>query len=150
MIARFRVATRATGVRRTIHVHVYDDRDELRSAHAKYRDREPVEDVGGAVVITSGFRWPRPETQPGIVMLLWTGQLTTRTIAHEATHAAAYLAFMDDLTGWDSRARTYLIGDHEPMAYAVGDIASEVIRNLYRLRLLPVLDRPSDDIAGDE
>jgi hypothetical protein len=78
-------------------------------------------------------------------MRLWTGQLTTRTIAHESLHAAALIAFMDALPGWDSRARTLLIGDNEPLAYAVGDITSEVVRNLYRLRLLPNSAPEEDD-----
>ncbi|MDL5351168.1 hypothetical protein [Microbacterium sp. zg-YB36] len=72
-----------------------------------------------------------------VTMRLWTGQLTTRTIAHESTHAAAAFFFMDSIPGWDSRARTHLVGDHEAMAYLVGDFTAEVVRNLYRLHLLP-------------
>lgn len=70
-------------------------------------------------------------------MRLWTGQLTTRTIAHEATHAAACMVMYDALPGWDARLRTFLNGDNEAMAYAVGDIAAEVTAQLYRHRLLP-------------
>lgn len=117
-------------------VHVYDDRDELRAMHAKYRGCAPHDDIAGAVVFTQGFRWPAPVPGPIVVMLLWTEQLTTRTIAHEATHAAAGFAFMDDVRGWDSRARAYLMGNHEALAYTVGDISSEVVRHLYRLKLL--------------
>ncbi len=65
-------------------------------------------------------------------MRLWTAQLSTRTIAHEATHAATAFFFMDSVSGWDTRARSVLIGDHEPLAYLVGDITADTIRNLYR------------------
>lgn len=137
MIARFRVATRACGPRRVVHVHVYDDQERLARQHARDRGIPHDPDTAGGVTIRGGWYWPHPDPQPPIVMRLWTGQLTTRTIAHEALHAAAFIALMDALPGWDSRARTLLIGDNEPLAYAVGDIAAEVVRNLYRLRLLP-------------
>jgi hypothetical protein len=137
MIARFRVATRACGPRRTVHVHIYQDRERMARQHCKDRGRPYDDSVHGGVAIRGGWHWPHPDPQPPIVMRLWTGQLTTRTIAHEALHAAAFIALMDALPGWDSRARTLLIGDNEPLAYAVGDITSEVVRNLYRLHLLP-------------
>ena len=138
MVARFRVATRATGHRRQVFVHVYDDREELARAHAAARDRpyDEHEDTAGGVVIQQGFRWPKPEVTPITVMRLWTGQLTTRTIAHEAVHAAAPFHFMDCTPGWDSRARPLLMGDNEPLAYAVGDISADVSANLYRIGLL--------------
>lgn len=135
---RFRVATTATGPRRQIWVHVYEDRDEMARAHETARGRvlDPNNVIAGGVVCQQGYRWPKPDPTPVIVMRLWTGQLTTRTIAHEATHAAALLFFMDCVRGWDSRARPYLMGDNEPLAYAVGDISSDVIGHLYRLGLL--------------
>ncbi|WP_114589412.1 hypothetical protein [Microbacterium arborescens] len=138
IVERFRVASRATGVRRQVEVLVYDDRLELARAHAADRGYEfdPEDDVAGGVVIRSGFAWPRPDPGPIVVMRLWTGQLTTRTVAHESTHAAAAFFFMDSVPGWDSRARSVLIGNHEPLAYLIGDFSSEVIRNLYRVGLL--------------
>lgn len=138
MIHRFRIATRASGTRRQVFVHIYDDQEELARQHCKARDRQydPAADIAGGVVIQQGFRWPKPEYAPVIVMRLWTGQLTTRTIAHEAVHAAAPLYFMDGIPGWDSRARAFLVGDHEMLAYLVGDISAEVIKQLYKLRLL--------------
>lgn len=138
MIGRFRVASRASGVRRQVFVHVYDDREELAGEHTKARNMEydPDADIAGGVVIQQGFPWPRPAYTPTIVMRLWTGQLTTKTVAHEAVHAAAPLYFMDGIPGWDSRARAHLIGGHEMLAYLVGDITSEVIRNLYKLKFL--------------
>lgn len=138
MIHRFRVATTASGIRRQVFVHVYDDREELVKAHCKAREREyePNSDIAGGVVIQQGFPWPSPDTTPIIVMRLWTGQLTTKTVAHEAVHAAAPIYFMDGIPGWDSRARAFLIGDHEMLAYLVGDITSDVIRNLYKVKLL--------------
>ncbi|MFF9565745.1 hypothetical protein ACF1AJ_20520 [Leifsonia sp. NPDC014704] len=148
MVARSRVATRATGIRRQVFVHVYDDQAELARAHAEARDRayDPDDDVAGGVAIQQGFQWPRPETTPVVAMRLWTGQLTTRTIAHEATHAAAAFYFMDCVAGWDSRARAHLMGDHEPLAYLIGDLAAEVTAELYRLGLLP--NRPHEEAAG--
>lgn len=130
---RFRVATRATGIRRQVFVHVYDNREQMHEAHeiARNKPYDPTHDVGGGLAVQQGFRWPRPEVTPIIVMRLWDGQLTTRTIAHEATHAAAYLYFMDSVPGWNSRARTALLGDHEPLAYAVGDLTAEVVKQLY-------------------
>lgn len=138
MIERFRVATRASGIRRQVFVHIYDDREELAREHCKARERpyDPAADIAGGVVIQQGFPWPSPVYTPIIVMRLWTGQLTTKTVAHEAVHAAAALYFMDGIPGWHSRARAHLIGDHEMLAYLVGDITSEVVRNLYRLKLL--------------
>ena len=145
MVARFRVATRAssdnTGIRRNVYVHVYDDREKMARAHAAARARnyDPADDVAGGMAMqtTHGFRWPSPDPGPVLVIRLWTGQITTRTIAHEAAHAAAAIFFMDHMRGWDSRARAVLIGDHEPLAYAVGDITSDIVANLYRLKLLP-------------
>lgn len=136
-VARFRVATTATGRRRQVHVHVYRDRGTLARRHCAARGRPYDPDVHGGVTITGGWHWPHPDPQPPIVMRLWTGQLTTRTIAHEALHAAALLHMMDVMPGWDSRQRALLIGDNEPLAYAVGDITADVVTNLYRLRLLP-------------
>lgn len=138
MIHRFRVATRATGIRRQVFVHIYDDLEELKREHCKARDQpySPDDDIAGGVVTQQGFRWPQPEVTPIIVMRLWTGQLTTKTVAHEAVHAAAPIYFMDGVPGWHSRARSVLIGDHEMLAYLVGDISSEVVRHLYRLKLL--------------
>lgn len=140
MVARFRVATRASGRRRQVYVHVYDDQEQMARAHTEAREREydPAEDIGGgmATQTSSGFSWPSPDPGPVLVIRLWTGQLTTRTIAHEATHAGAVIYFLDAMPGWDSRARGILLGDNEPMAYAVGDITSEIIAGLYRHRLL--------------
>lgn len=139
MVARTRVATRATGIRRQVFVHVYDDREQMARAHTKARDRvyRPEDGIAGGVAVQQGFSWPRPEYTPIVVMRLWTEQLTTRTITHEATHAATAFYFMDSVPGWDTRARSLLMGDHEPLAYLVGDIAAEVVSELYRLRLLP-------------
>lgn len=140
MFRRFRVATKATGVRRQVFVHVYDDREVLARAHTQARDRayNPENTIAGGVVVQQGYRWPLPEYGPIIVMRLWTGQLTTRTIAHESTHAATTLYFMDCVPGWDSRARSVLIGDDEPLAYLIGDITAEVVSKLYELKLLTV------------
>lgn len=147
IVARFRVATRATGPRRQVYVHVYDDREQLARAHNAMRGRgyEPERDgdiAGGVSTSLSngkpGFWWPDTPVDHAVnVMRLWTEQLTTRTISHEAVHAAATMCFMDTMRGWNSRLRTFLIGDNEPMAYAVGDITADVIRELYRLKLLP-------------
>lgn len=140
MIGHFRVATRASGVRRQVFVHVYDDQEDLARAHAKARGSEydPDGDVAGGVSWTGDWYWPRPPADRLIVVMrLWTGQLTTRTIAHEATHAAAALYFADSLRGWHSRARAVLAGDHEPLAYLIGDIAAEVTAGLYAHHFLP-------------
>jgi hypothetical protein len=136
IVARFRIASRATGIRRQVHVLVYDDREELARSHHRDRQRPYNDDTAGGVVIRQGFKWPQPDPGPIVVMRLWTGQLTTRTIAHESTHAAAAFHFMDCVPGWDSRARAVLVGNHEPLAYLIGDFTAEVVRNLYRLRLL--------------
>lgn len=135
---RFRVASRATGIRRQVWVHVYDDREEMARAHQLARGRaySPADDIAGGVV-HDGFRWPKPDPTPLVVMRLWTGQLTTRTVAHESTHAAAAFYLMDCVEGWDSRARTHLLGNHEPLAYLIGDFSAEVIAGLYRHELLP-------------
>lgn len=139
MVARFRVATRATGIRRQVWVHVYDDREQLARAHCKARDRayDPDEDIAGGVTLDQGYRWPAPEVTPCVTMRLWTGQLTTRTIAHESLHAASIFYMMDSVPGWDSRARATFMGNDEPLAYLVGDITAEVITSLYRVGLLP-------------
>lgn len=139
MIDRFKVATRATGTRREVYVHIYDDRAELARAHAEARGKTytPEEDIaGGLSTMTRGYHWPNPVGEVWLVMRLWTEQLTTRTIAHEATHAAACMVMFDSMAGWDSRLRTFLNGDNEPMAYAVGDITAEVVRMLYERKHL--------------
>lgn len=134
---RFRVATRASGIRRQVWVHVYNDREEMARAHQKARGREyrPEDDIVGGVAYR-GFRWPKPDPTPLVVMRLWSGQLTTRTVAHESTHAASAFYFMDCVEGWHSRARAHFLGNHEPLAYMVGDITSEVIAGLYRFDLI--------------
>ncbi|MBA8988959.1 hypothetical protein FHW23_000191 [Curtobacterium pusillum] len=140
MVARFRVATRASGRRGQVYVHVYDDQQQVARAHTEARGREydPADDIDGGMVTqtSSGFSWPAPAPDPVLVIRLWTGQLTTRTIAHEATHAGAVSYFLDAPPGWDSRARGILLGNHEPIAYAVGDMTSDVIAALCRRRLL--------------
>ncbi len=120
-------------------MHVYDDIVDMQKAHAKALRREWVDgqDVGGGMAVEQGFSWPRPDPGPALTIRLWTGQLTTRTIAHEATHAAAVIYLMDHLPGWHSRARPILMGDNEPLAYAVGDITAEIVRGLYKIGLLP-------------
>lgn len=141
MVARFRVATRASGRRRQVYVHVYDDQQQMARAHTEARGREydPADDIGGgmATQTSAGFSWPAPDPGPVLVIRLWTGQLTTSTVAHEATHAGAVIYFLDVMPGWDSRARGILLGNHEPLAYAVGDITSDIIAGLYRHGLLP-------------
>lgn len=136
---RFRVATRASGLRRQVWVHVYEDRDLLHRAHYRALEKPyvPGDDVAGGVTFTGGWRWPKPDPGPIVVMRLWTGQLTTRTIAHESTHAGCALYAADVMPGWDSRMRTLVLGDQEPLAYLIGDIAAEVTAGLYRLRFLP-------------
>lgn len=138
IVARFRVATRATGHRREVEVLVYDDREQMARAHCDHRgiEYQPDDDIGGGLAFRGGWWWPTPDPYPIVVMRLWTGQLSNRTVAHEATHAASLFFFTDYVKGWESRARSYLMGDHEPLAYAIGDITSEVVRMLYKKRLL--------------
>lgn len=141
IVARFRVATRATGQRRQVYVHVYDDREQMARAHHEGHGRryDPVRDgntAGGLAVQSAGYRWPRPDPGPVLVMRLWTGYLNIRTVAHEATHAATTLYFMDCMQGWDTRARAVLYGDDEPICYAVGSITEDVLEHLHRLDLL--------------
>jgi len=139
VLARFRVATRATGVRRQVWVFVFDDLEQLGRSHAAVhkRDYDPDDDIAGSVTIQQGFRWPSPDPGPAIVMRLWTGQLTASTIAHEAVHVATALYFMDVLPAWDTRARTVLMGTHEPLAYVVGDLTQRINDCLHRLHLYP-------------
>lgn len=145
MLARFRVATRASGdgvgIRRQVYVHIYDDLVELQKAHAKALGHEWVEgeNVAGGMASQTrvGFSWPKPDPGPVLVIRLWTQQLTTRTIAHEAGHAAAVIFFMDHLPGWDSRARGIYMGNNEPLCYAIGDITAEIVSGLYKIGLLP-------------
>ena len=136
---RFRVATRASGIRRQVWVHVYENRAEMHQAHYRALEKpyNPDDDVAGGVVFTGGWRWPKPANgHPVVTMRLWTGQLTTRTIAHEATHAACALYAADVMPGWDSRQRALVLGDNEALAYLIGDISAEVIAGLYRLKFL--------------
>jgi len=138
IIARFRVATCATGKRRQVYVHVYDDRLDMARAHAAAR-RKPFDEAStvlGGVAIQQGYRWPSPDVTPPVVMRLCTDHLTSNVIAHEAVHCATSFYFMDCVPGWESRARTTYIGDHEPLAYCVGEITSDVIAGLHRRGLV--------------
>lgn len=139
MVARFRVATKATGIRRQVYVHVYDDREEMQRAHAAAQGVpfDPSETVAGGVAQQQGYRWPRPVAGPVVVMRLCTEHLSTWVIAHEAVHCATSFFFMD-CARWDTRLRSVFTGTgaDEPLAYTVGDIASEVIGRLYPLGLL--------------
>jgi hypothetical protein len=148
MAARFRVATRATGIRRQVYVHVYDDREQMARAHHEGRGRvydeaRDGDTAGGLAVQTrAGWRWPRPDPGPVLVMRLWTGQLDIRTVAHESTHAANSLYFMDRMKGWDTRARSVLFGDDEPICYAVGDLTEDILGHLHHRGLLTDKERP--------
>lgn len=132
IVARFRIASRATGIRRQVEVLVYDDREQMARAHCAHRGIQYDPDVGAGVAYR-GFHWPKPDPQPVVVMRLWTGQLSTRTISHESTHCAAAFFFMDGVAGWNSRARTVLMGNHEPMAYLVGDFTASIVDRLFKL-----------------
>lgn len=131
---RFQVATSASGQRRTIDVWVYDTLEELRAAAHRFNPLRSFIDAAGCFQ-HSGYRWPSPEQAWFGIIRLYRGQLTTETIAHESTHAAAEIYFAD-CTQWDSRARAHFRGDNEPLAYMVGQLASRITAQLYRIGAL--------------
>lgn len=143
-IARFRVATRATGTRRTATVFVYATTADLRIAANRFslHHAEPPwapethDDTDGCCQI-AGYRWPQPERTHLAVIRLAVGHLGTGLIAHEATHAAAEFTFADTVPDWDAPAREHLHGANEPLAYAAGHLTAGIVVGLRRRGLVP-------------
>ncbi|MDR6794383.1 hypothetical protein J2X12_002880 [Pseudarthrobacter oxydans] len=134
---RFQVATRATGFRRVVQVHVYEDLDELRAATQRQWTTSEGHSDAAATCTSFDSLLPAPEHSHTVAVIrLWTGQLTTRTVAHEVTHAAMHIYFLDRLRQY-AQARRHLHIGNEEIAYMVGDMSSDVIERLYRLGLLP-------------
>jgi len=133
-VARFRVTTTATGRRRTVLVLVYDQVEDMRR-EASAGDGQDHSRADGVCQLTRGYRWPMPDHVP-LVIRLHRGELYTEVIAHEATHAAAEIIRADAVPGWDTRARTVLRVDFEPLAYAVGELTQRIVSRCFRLGLL--------------
>lgn len=130
MILRFPVATRATGARRVVQVHLYDDVDELRAATNAQLPAAGTNADAAATCTSFGTMVPAPRHGHTVAVIrLWVGQLTVRTIAHEVTHAAMHIYMMDRVRLY-SRAWSHVHVSNEPVAYMVGDLSSDIIARL--------------------
>lgn len=134
---RFQVATRVTGCRRVVQVHVYEDLEELRAATQRQWTTSVGHSTAGATCTSFDSVLPAPKHGHTVAVIrLWTEQLDTRTIAHEVTHAAMHIYFLDRLKQF-SRAHPHMHIGNEDVAYMVGDMTSDVVQHLYRIGLLP-------------
>ncbi len=128
---RFRVSSRATGVKRGALVHVYPDKPSLLAA-ARAWGTEVNEADTGAITHSFGYSWPAsPSLRNMALIRLHVDQLDSNTIAHEATHAAMHIYFAD-CAGWESRARAHMTGANEEIAYLIGDLTGALHFQLHK------------------
>lgn len=131
MTERFQVSSRATGMRRTIDVWVYDTVEELRQAASCFSPHLTVDEAHG-VCQTPTYRWPRPPGAWFGVIRYHRGQLDAATVVHEVTHAAMEIYFAD-CTDWNSRTRAHFRADNEPIAYLMGELVERVNNGFHRM-----------------
>lgn len=128
---RFSVSSLATGVKRSVLVHIYPDKPALVAAARAYGSTVSETDTG-AITHSFGYSWP---ASPGLrnmaLIRLHADQLDSNTIAHEATHAAMHIYFAD-CAGWESRARAHMTGGNEPVAYLIGDLTGAIHYQLHK------------------
>lgn len=130
---RFSVSSRATGVRRSVLVHVYEDREALLAAANAFGF--PEQSAPGGLTHSFGYPHPAPEHLRHMALIrLHRGQLDSNTIAHEAAHAALHIYF-GDCAKWHSRARAHVTGNNEPLAYLIGDLTGAIHFKLHELGL---------------
>jgi len=137
---RFQVSSRATGVRRTLDVWVYDDVEAMRAAARRFFPEHAYLTTGACCQIP-GYRFPRPAGPWFGIIRYFRGQLDTETIVHEIAHAAMEIYFAD-CTSWDSRTRAHFRGDNEAIAYLVGELASRVTQGMRRAGIRTELETP--------
>ena len=130
MTVRFQVSTRASGLRRTIDVYLYDTVEELRAAASNASPDHSFESTGGVCQVPS-YKWPRPDLAWFCVIRLHRKQIDFDTVAHEATHAAMEI-YHADIMKWNAKARAHFRADNEPIAYLVGEITERILFNLQR------------------
>ena len=89
-----------------------------------------------------GYTWPNPPGPWFGIILMHKEDLTTRVIAHEATHAAMEIYHADMLTDEKMKHPTKFIheafnGSNETIAYMVGDLSRAIVQECYLRKLFP-------------
>lgn len=118
-------------------VKIFDDLDKMHN-YARYH--EGIKNVGKCYGRCHSYKMICIEDDgtespwyDGGYILLWTGQLQTETITHEAGHAA--LAYIDFHTKLDVTKIRSDIEVEEAAMYSLGFITSEIINKLYKYDL---------------
>lgn len=131
---RFQCSTTASGRRRTVQVHVYDDVERMRRAASQWRAK-PDSHYDRAEGVTHCVERRRYEPDGTVVIhpsagiiRLWTGRLTTEVVAHEAAHMACGIYRMDH-NGNDPNED---MEDEEVLCYLVGELTRGIVNGLYR------------------
>lgn len=133
---QFQISTRNSGRYRTIQVCVYESVKEMREAGAEYNSSS-VEEMGKVWGLCQAYYKERLDgkhwvksPEAGYIRLV-KDACRTGIIAHEATHMAVAI-YQQDIQ------RTIPDMDREErLAYLVGDITSEIVKGLYKYKLIP-------------
>lgn len=141
-LARFRVGTSHTGIRRNIDVFVLKDQYELSHfAYDMARGRKVNYKLTAGLFWHPGYAWPKPEGSWFGYILMHQGDLTTRVIAHESTHAAMEMYYADCVTKKKLKKKSFVRktfnGTNETIAYIVGDLSAAIVKQLYNRGLFP-------------
>lgn len=137
----FRVSTRFSGRRRTVTVKVYDQLDDMRAdaeAYARRNGSSPAGNFGDAHGVTHAFQRMTigaegqvvEQSEAAAIVRLWRRRLGTGVVTHEVTHAATAIYEQDWLP--DHGPVHDNLANEEVLCYLVGDLASRIIRSLYR------------------
>ncbi|TFD27500.1 hypothetical protein [Cryobacterium cryoconiti] len=129
---RFTISSRATGIRRTVVVFIYDTVEELKAAAFTFNGFV-CDDNAAAVTQGWGYHHGRPELLPvSAVVRMHHGMIDAEVVAHELAHAAMGI-YMADRVCWHSRARAHFSLANEPFAYLLGQLVSMATYHLHRL-----------------
>lgn len=141
-VKKFRISTRNSGRYRTVWICVYDTVEEMRKAGMRHDTRMGFTVDPGyfdkAYGLTQSFQvvlfdedGKVAKRRPGAGFIrLFSSELRTGIISHEATHMAVAIYQQDVARTIPDMKR------EERLCYLVGDITSKIVNGLYKLKLL--------------
>lgn len=132
----FQVSTRHTGVLRVVKVRVYPDRKAFYAEYVRLMGKpleeltkdHPGQDIDGLCISRNGWVDRDPRAHQATI-LLFEPTVTAAIIAHEVTHAAMHLYFVDRVRN-SARAAAHMSIANEPVAYMVGDMFKTITNRL--------------------
>lgn len=130
-----------TGAEHTIDVVVYPTRDAMIERLVRLHPEAGYDQVhddrgtraAGAFINSVGYRHNEAPVDMG-TMHLCEEFLDVNTIVHESTHAAMHV-YLCDVLGVYSRAFPHVHSGNESIAYLIGDLAGDIMGELYDLGL---------------